>query len=206
MLQLDNVSFNYKKSEPILSNASYSFHKGEMYYIVGDNGSGKTTLAKLILNILEPTKGVIRMNEIRTVTYLPDDNGLYPHLSVLENIKYRLALYRLNYELYKIPVEDYLIKYNLNQYKNTQVSLLSLGTKKKVALLCVAIIPSDLLILDEPTGGLDKKSRSEVLAMLKDLKREDKLILCITHDPAIIDLKVGKIITIRDKKVCEYYE
>lgn len=206
MIQLDHVTFNYKKSEPILSNATYSFHKGEMYYIVGDNGTGKTTLAKLILNILQPTEGAIRMNEIRTITYLPDDNGLYPHLSVLENIQYRLALYRLNYESYQEQVAEYLIKYNLEQYKNTQVSLLSLGTKKKVALLCVAIIPSDLLILDEPTGGLDKKSRSEVLAMLKDLKEEDKLILCITHDQAIIDLMAGKMITIRDKKVCDYYE
>ncbi len=206
MIQLENITFNYKKSEVILLNTSYSFHKGEMYYLIGDNGTGKTTLAKLILNILQPTKGTIRISDINTITYLPDYNGLYPHLSIMENIKYRLAIYHLDYETYVNQIEEYLKKYKLEQYKNTQVSLLSLGTKKKVAILCVAIIPSDLLILDEPTGGLDKESRNEVFTMLKDLKNEDKIILCITHDQIIIDSPIGKKITIKDKKVCEYYE
>ena len=206
MIQLDNITFNYKKSEEILLNTSYSFHKGEMYYLTGDNGAGKTTLAKLILNILQPTKGNIRISDINTITYLPDYNGLYPHLSVIENIKYRLSIYQLDYEIYRYKVEEYLKKYQIQQYKNTQISLLSLGTKKKVAILCVAIIPSDLMILDEPTGGLDNTSRNEVLTMLKDLKDEDKIILCITHDQTIIDSAIGKKITIKDKKVCEYDE
>ena len=204
MIELKDVTFNYKKSELILSNASYVFDKGKMYYLIGDNGIGKTTLAKLILNILKPNDGKINTADINRITYLPDYNGLYPHLTVIENIKYRLALYNLNCEEYDSIIKDFLIKYKLNKYENTLVSKLSLGTLKKVAILCVALIPAELIVLDEPTGGLDQFSKNEVLEMLKNLKNENTIILCITHDQTIIDPLIGKIITLKDKKIYEY--
>lgn len=131
MIEFDNVSFKYKKGELIFDNLTYSFEKGNIYFILGENGIGKTTLAKLILKILKPIKGEIKNNGIDTITYLPDYNGIYPQLTILENIKYRLALYDLDYTQFKHKIDEMIKLYGIEKYKNMMVSSLSLGTQKK---------------------------------------------------------------------------
>ena len=203
MIELNNVKFYYQKNNIVFSNSNYTFEKGNIYFLTGENGVGKTTIAKLILGILNPISGSIDKKDINQTGYLPDFNGLYPQLTVLENIKYRMALYNQNYQEHKDMVESALRQYKIYKYLNTDVSSLSLGTQKKVAILCVAMIPCELLILDEPTGGLDKSSRLEALKMVVELRNENRIVLCITHDQDLLRSGKGIILSMKDENIYE---
>jgi len=203
MIELKNVKFYYQKNNIVFSNLNYTFEKGNIYFLTGENGVGKTTIAKLILGILNPISGSIDKKDINQTGYLPDFNGLYPQLTVLENIKYRMALYNQNYQEHKDMVESALRQYKIYKYLNTDVSSLSLGTQKKVAILCVAMIPCELLILDEPTGGLDKSSRLEALKMVVELRNENRIVLCITHDQDLLRSGKGIILSMKDENIYE---
>jgi len=203
MIELNNVKFYYQKNNIVFSNLNYTFEKGNIYFLTGENGVGKTTIAKLILGILNPISGSIDKKDINQTGYLPDFNGLYPQLTVLENIKYRMALYNQNYQEHKDMVESALRQYKIYKYLNTDVSSLSLGTEKKVAILCVAMIPCELLILDEPTGGLDKSSRLEALKMVVELRNENRIVLCITHDQDLLRSGKGIILSMKDENIYE---
>jgi len=203
MIELKNVKFYYQKNNIVFSNLNYTFEKGNIYFLTGENGVGKTTIAKLILGILNPISGSIDKKDINQTGYLPDFNGLYPQLTVLENIKYRMALYNQNYQEHKDMVESALRQYKIYKYLNTDVSSLSLGTEKKVAILCVAMIPCELLILDEPTGGLDKSSRLEALKMVVELRNENRIVLCITHDQDLLRSGKGIILSMKDENIYE---
>ena len=203
MIELKNVKFYYQKNNIVFSNLNYTFEKGNIYFLTGENGVGKTTIAKLILGILNPISGSIDKKDINQTGYLPDFNGLYPQLTVLENIKYRMALYNQNYQEHKDMVESALRQYKIYKYLNTDVSSLSLGTEKKVAILCVAMIPCELLILDEPTGGLDKSSRLEALKMVVELRNENRIVLCITHDQDLLRSGKGIILSMKDENIHE---
>jgi len=203
MIELKNVKFYYQKNNIVFSNLNYTFEKGNIYFLTGENGVGKTTIAKLILGILNPISGSIDKKDINQTGYLPDFNGLYPQLTVLENIKYRMALYNQNYQEHKDMVESALRQYKIYKYLNTDVSSLSLGTQKKVAILCVAMIPCELLILDEPTGGLDKSSRLEALKMVMELRNENRIVLCITHDQDLLRSGKGIILSMKDENIYE---
>jgi len=203
MIELKNVKFYYQKNNIVFSNLNYTFEKGNIYFLTGENGVGKTTIAKLILGILNPISGSIDKKDINQTGYLPDFNGLYPQLTVLENIKYRMALYNQNYQEHKDMVESALCQYKIYKYLNTDVLSLSLGTEKKVAILCVAMIPCELLILDEPTGGLDKSSRLEALKMVVELRNENRIVLCITHDQDLLRSGKGIILSMKDENIYE---
>ncbi len=203
MITIKNMNFKYKNSETIFEDATCTLFKDNVYFLEGKNGVGKTTLARLLLKINKPNSGEVLFHDINTVSYLPDFNGLYPQLTVIENIMYRLALYNQDYTKYKDTITDLLHKYQLYKYKDTLVSMLSLGTTKKVAILCVILIESDLLILDEPTGGLDKKASNEVIKMLKEIKNQNSIVVCISHDDAL-KTNCTKILTIKDKSIYEY--
>jgi len=205
MIELKNVKFYYQKNNIVFSNLNYTFEKGNIYFLTGENGVGKTTIAKLILGILNPISGSIDKKDINQTGYLPDFNGLYPQLTVLENIKYRMALYNQNYQEHKDMVESALCQYKIYKYLNTDVLSLSLGTEKKVAILCVAMIPCELLILDEPTGGLDKSSRLEALKMVVELRNENRIVLCITHDQDLLRSGKGIILSMKDENIYEIY-
>lgn len=186
MIEVDNINFSYVKENNIISNFSYKFSEGNSYVICGDNGVGKTTLLKILLGLLKTNSGTIKKDNYIT-GFVPDYNGLYENLTVMDNVIFRLGIYNKKYTQVKDIFENWMESYNLSNYINTYVKNLSLGTKKKVALLCACIIMPQLLILDEPTGGLDLTSKNELVNMLLQLKREDSIIITVTHDDNFIN-------------------
>jgi len=189
MIEIKNLEFFYNSKNPIFKNLNYKFYDGRFYVISGANGVGKTTLIKLILGLLAPINGFIN-NTNNIIGYLPDYNGIYENLTVLENIKFRIGIYNKSYVRLKNTIEDLLNKYNIYKYKNCLVKNLSFGTQKKLALICAYIINPDLLILDEPTSGLDNNSKKELIEMLVSYNNQDNknyIVLCISHDQMLID-------------------
>lgn len=186
MLRLDNVSFYYKPGNYIIENLSYCFEPNSFNVICGENGSGKTTLTRLILGLLKPVSGTIERDPQMAVGYLPDFDGLYGNCTILENIKFRIGLYGLSYSNLKAKVFSWLYAYNLEESKDMLVRELSMGMKKKVALICACITSPDILILDEPTNSLDLDAKQELTKMLKDITAGKTLTICISHDADFI--------------------
>ena len=88
-LNIKNLKFSFDKSKSLIACPSFCFEPGNIYALVGPNGSGKTTFLKILLGLLKPTEGEVYGAERETIGFVPDYNGLYDSLSVLENIKFR---------------------------------------------------------------------------------------------------------------------
>lgn len=181
MIKVSNLTFGYVKEKNIIHDFSYEFDEGISYVICGDNGVGKTTLLKLLAGLLKPNSGVIEGIEGLIIGYVPDYNGLYEYLTLMDNVMFRLGIYNIKFEQVKDTFEKWVNAYGLRDCINRDIKELSLGTKKKVGLLCAILTTPNLLILDEPTGGLDITSKDELISMLKEIS-EDTTIITVTHD------------------------
>ncbi len=184
---IKDLVFSFNNSDALIRCSLFSFKPGNIYALVGANGSGKTTFLKLILGLLKPTEGMIRGLENESVAFVPDYNGLYDSLSVLENIKFRLSLYNKSYKAEKESVNRLLAHYRLDNETNKLIKDLSLGMKKKVALICALAVEPTVLILDEPTGGLDADAQAELSNMLGQFISPERIVICTSHDSDFLD-------------------
>jgi ABC-type multidrug transport system ATPase subunit len=195
MIALHNICFKYRGSSTYaIIDLNLRLSTDDTYIIVGENGSGKTTLIKIALGLLKPSAGLIDRDKKLTMGYLPDSNGIYDNMTVLENIKFRLGIYSLDYPKLKSKVCEWLEACNLADSKDRLVGALSMGMKKKAAIICACITMPDFLALDEPTGGVDDASKSELAAMLKNMRRPGCVTLCASHDADFIDSLGGTIV------------
>ena len=189
MIQANNIRKTYEKgSISALNEISFSVKQGEIFGFVGPDGAGKTTLFRLITTMLLPDSGEMsimgfdvysKYREIRKrIGYMPGRFSLYPDLSVEENLSFFASIFDTtiteNYHL----IKD--IYSQIEPFKNRKAGALSGGMKQKLALSCALIHKPELLILDEPTTGVDAVSRKEFWQMLRDLKTEGITILVST--------------------------
>ena len=181
LINVDNISFAYPEGHEVISDFSYSFYEKQSYIICGENGCGKTTITRLLLGLLTPDKGKIERKSNIVVSYVPDDNGVYENLSVRDNVLFRLGIYNKKFKDVEEKYNNWVKKFKLSLYAGSLVGDLSLGTKKKVALLCAMLVMPDVIVLDEPTGGLDISAQKELIKMLEMIKN-DTVIITVTHD------------------------
>lgn len=179
---ISGVRFTYGKKHKTIDYPDITFYAGKSYAIVGENGCGKTTLLKILLGILKPCEGVVNGLKDEVIGFVPDYNGLYTFMTVLENIKFRLGLYNKKYCEEKDYIMELLEKYNLLKDKNKVVNELSLGMCKKVSIICALAVHPSILILDEPTGGLDADSQRELIQMLGRYISSNNMLICTSHD------------------------
>jgi len=161
-----------------LDKVSLSVKKGELFGLIGPDGAGKTTLMRILMSLLLPDSGSSTMNgldvvadykKVRLITgYMPGRFSLYPDLTVEENLKFFATVFGTT-----IQENYYLIKdiyQQIEPFKTRRAGKLSGGMKQKLALSCALIHKPEILILDEPTTGVDAVSRKEFWEMLKRLK------------------------------------
>lgn len=185
-LQIKNLSYSYKNSDPILSNLSINIQKGEFVSLIGKSGCGKSTLFKLITGLLHPDSGEILINNkkatIGTFGYMPQRDLLLPWRTVLENLML-VAEIRKDSGFTKDTARTWLKKVGLSDWETAFPSELSGGMKQRVAFLRTILMGSDILLLDEPFGALDSFTKREMQSWLLSIWKElDKTILFITHD------------------------
>lgn len=186
-VEITGISKSYEEVEA-LQKISFEVKKGELFGLIGPDGAGKTSLFRILTTLLIPDSGEARVlgmdvvddyREIRPILgYMPGRFSLYQDLSVEENIRFFASVFGTtleeNYDLVK-PIYQ-----QLEPFKNRLAGALSGGMKQKLALSCALIHKPKLLILDEPTTGVDAVSRKEFWEMLHLLKEQGITILAST--------------------------
>lgn len=181
MINVKGISFAYPGEEQIITDFSYEFREKQAYVICGENGCGKTTITKLLAGLLQPDEGIVERTEESIISYVPDYNGLYKNLSLRDNVVFRLGIYSKEFSEVNETYNEWIKKFKLENYTKTLVRDMSLGTQKKVGLLCAMLVKPDIIVLDEPTGGLDIASQKELIVMLNEI-RQNTMIITVTHD------------------------
>ncbi len=194
-IYIKDLLFSYDKNAPLIHCKMLAFSCGKAYALVGKNGSGKTTFLKLLLGLLKPSEGTLSGLETQKIGFVPDYNGLYESLTILENIRFRLALYREKYSDKEAYIAELLERYGLKSDANKLVKQLSLGMRKKTALICALAIAPSLLILDEPTTGLDEGSQIELAQMLNEFISPNTMVICTSHDADFLEALGSEIIS-----------
>jgi ABC-type multidrug transport system ATPase subunit len=162
-----------------------------IFALLGPNGAGKSTLMSMLTTLLEPTRGTARIggfdvrrekHQVRSLLgYLPQDFGLYPSLTVFETLDYIGLLYNLSdTSLRQSRIEEAMTRVNLADVGNRQIAHLSGGMRQRVGLAQALLNEPKLLIVDEPTAGLDPEERIRVRSMLTELGR-DRVVILSTH-------------------------
>ncbi len=186
-IEIKNISKCYGELKA-LDNVSFEVKKGELFGLIGPDGAGKTTLFRLLTTLINPDAGSATVDgldimkdyrKIRTrVGYMPGRFSLYPDLSVEENLQFFAAIFGVTVEQSYHLIEP--IYKQIEPFKMRRAGKLSGGMKQKLALSCALIHCPSVLLLDEPTTGVDAVSRSEFWDMLSNLKKQGITILVST--------------------------
>lgn len=172
-----------------------------MFGILGRNGSGKSTLMNIIATILQPSKGTVTINGIeiknsqkirQMIGYLPQDFDFYPNMKVSEVLYYLGFLSKINQKDFDKYVDLILRKVNLIDYKNKKVKSLSGGMKKRLGIAQAILHDPKVIIVDEPTAGLDPEERVRLRNLLSDLA-ENKIVIISTHIVSDIESTCNRI-------------
>lgn len=209
-ISVKGLSKNYG-SVRALQNVSFNVGKGELFGLIGPDGAGKTTLFRLLATLINPDAGSATVNGFdisqdylsirRHIGYMPGKFSLYPDLTVEENLDFFAALFGSRVEdSYDLVAPVYR---QIEPFKRRRAGKLSGGMKQKLALSCALIHRPSVLLLDEPTTGVDAVSRSEFWDMLDTLREKSITVLVSTPymDEAgrcdrIALMSEGKILTV----------
>lgn len=197
ILKLDNVSYRYDDAEAddyVLKDINYSFETGKVYAIKGKSGSGKTTLLSLLSGLENNYEGSIEfagkgLKNIDLDNYRSRDIGivfqsynLLPHLTAIENIILSMNVSNLNIANKEEQAISLMEKVGLTKnQKDRRVLKLSGGEQQRVAIARSLSYNPLMILADEPTGNLDKETENEILKIFKNLAKEDKCIIIVTH-------------------------
>ena len=201
-IELYNLSKNYETVRA-LENISFSVEKGIVFGLIGPDGSGKTTLFRILVTLLKPDSGKALINGLDVVSnfktirqmigYMPGRFSLYQDLTVEENLSFYATVFGTTIEKNYDLIRD--IYTHIEPFKKRRAGRLSGGMKQKLALSCALIHSPEILILDEPTTGVDAVSRKEFWEMLMNLVGRGITIIVSTPymDEASLCHRVGLI-------------
>ncbi len=183
VLSVENLQKNYGRVQA-LKGISFSVPKGCVFGILGPNGSGKTTLLGLIMDILKPTAGSYKLfdeqpaeNHRRQIGTFLETPNFYHYLSAVENLKISAAIKQRGAD----DIDTVLEMVNLTQRKHSKFSTYSLGMKQRLAIASCLLGNPDVLVLDEPTNGLDPVGIAETRELIKKLYQQGKTIIMASH-------------------------
>lgn len=180
-----NLSKTYGKQRA-LNQVNFSLGKGEVLGLLGPNGAGKSTLMKCIVGAIKPTQGSVEINHISVeqeplktksfIGYLPENNPLYMDMYVREYLQFVTHLRQIKSSF----MEEAISQVGLVKEQNKKIKNLSKGYKQRVGLAQAIISKPQILILDEPTNGLDPNQILEIRELIKNIGK-DKTVIVSTH-------------------------
>ncbi|MBL1200199.1 MAG: ABC transporter ATP-binding protein [Nostoc sp. GBBB01] len=187
MLKIQNLNKSYKLRK-VLQNLNLHIDAGEIYGLLGANGAGKTTTINIICNLLKPDSGNVIINNEpisqatqKIIGIAPQENLLYKTLTCEENLKFFADIYGLDRKTRQQQIKATLAAVNLLDRAKNTVDTLSGGMQRRLNIAVALVHQPQLLILDEPTTGLDIEARYEIWQLIRQLKNQGVTILLTTH-------------------------
>lgn len=188
ILQVENLYKTYNHVEAV-KGISFSIKKGEIYGLLGPNGAGKSTLIKMIAGIEKKDRGKILFDESKPnvnkykkhLGIITQDIAIYPSFTAYENVSFFCSLYSFKGKELKRRVKRALEFTGLSDYKDKKASEFSGGMLRRLHLACAIAHTPDLIIMDEPTVGIDPQSRNHILESVKQLNKNGASIIYTSH-------------------------
>lgn len=192
VIQVDHLSkqFNNGNTSPAVDDLSLSIPGGVLYGLIGPDGAGKTTTLRMLSSVMLPTSGTVNVlgcdtrknpDPIRKqIGYMPQNFSLYTDLSVLENLNFFADIQQLDSARKPARILEMMRFTRLEEFKNRRAGTLSGGMKKKLALACALVHEPKLLILDEPSTGVDPVSRRELWVILAEVVQNGVTVVVST--------------------------
>ena len=204
-LVLEDITKKYKDKTAV-QNVSATLHSGQLIGLIGKNGAGKTTLLKLLSTILKPTSGRILLdgqdivknpNVMRSmVGYLPQEVSAYPNLTVLEYLSYIASVKGIKKKDAEKQINSLLADFHLENAKGKRMGNCSGGMKQRVGIICALLGDPQIIIIDEPTTGLDPEERIAVRNILSCLSKE-RIVILSTHIVSDIEAVASRILLLQ---------
>lgn len=195
-------SFGSKK---VVSDLSFEIEKGEIFAFLGANGSGKTTTLRSLLRIYQPDSGSLLINGTpyssemaNLLGYLPEERGLYINTSVIDTMTYFAELKGLSTKEAKDKSLEYLDKVGLGDKSKLKINKLSSGQQQKIQFGITIINQPEILILDEPTKGLDPVNRGIFMDMIFEMNRKGTTVLFSTHNMDEVERIADRLVMIKN--------
>lgn len=204
-LKLADVQKKYKEKEAV-RNFNYTFTNG-VYGLLGENGAGKTTLMRLVCGILRQTNGTITCDALpiadmgadyrRLLGYLPQDLGYYEDFTAIRFLNYMAALKALPAEYAKGRIEELLELVDLKEVRNKKLKTYSGGMIRRIGIAQALLNDPEILILDEPTAGLDPTERVRFRNIISSLGK-NRMVLLSTHIVSDIEYIADRVLIMKD--------
>ena len=197
LVKLNNIVKTF--NTPVLNNLDLTIHNNERIALLGSNGAGKTTLVKIIEGALKPNEGTVKwyFNKNDSLNIMSQENILIPTLKVKEQIILTAAITKVDL---KQRINYLLDQFKLSSQQNTIIAKLSGGQKRRLSLLLSVLRQSKLLILDEPTVGMDLESIDYFWHFIEKVSGS---ILVITHDFNQIDKFFSRVLLLKDGQISQ---
>ncbi|WP_259135373.1 ABC transporter ATP-binding protein [Methanosalsum natronophilum] len=208
MIEVNDLQKFYEDFSAV-SSLTFNVYPGEIFGIIGPNGAGKSTTLKMLIGLIKPTSGTIKINglglssnmvEIKSILgFLPEDSTLYENMEVEEYLLFFSELYGLDKKDANERIFRLLTDLSLNPYSK-KIGDLSKGMKRKVAIARSLINEPDILVYDEPGSGLDPMTSNFITEYIGQLKNEGKTIVFSAHNLYQMDKLCDRILIIKDGK------
>lgn len=191
LVEIQHVTKTYKNAlKPSVDNLSFQINTGTIFGLLGPNGAGKTTLISMLCGLFPPNSGQITINGFthqtnskackQIIGVVPQEIALYPTLTAWENLIFLGNMYGLNRSVLNEKIKTYLHIFGLEENAHQKISTFSGGMKRRVNLIAGILHQPQLLILDEPTVGVDIQSKNAIITQLKTLNKENGTTILYT--------------------------
>ncbi len=200
ILSAKNLNKKYGSVHAV-RNLSFEIEKGKVYGILGPNGSGKSTTLGIILNVVNANSGTFSWfdgttsthNALKRVGAIIERPNFYPYMSAVQNLKLICKIKEVSFD----KIDEKLAAVNLEERKNSKFSTYSLGMKQRLAIASALLNEPEILILDEPTNGLDPQGIHEIRQIIKNIAKNGTTILLASHLLDEVEKVCSHVIVIR---------
>jgi ABC-2 type transport system ATP-binding protein len=206
-IKVSSVTKVYR-SQKALDNVSFSADKGQVIGFLGPNGAGKSTMMKILTGFIKPTTGEVFVDEInvlehpleaqKIIGYLPEHNPLYEEMFVREYLQFQASIFKVD----KSQVENCIEQVGVTSEAHKKINQLSKGYQQRVGIAAAILHNPKVLILDEPTTGLDPNQLIEIRALIQQLGK-DKTVLFSTHIMQEVEAICDRVIIINKGQIVQ---